>query len=50
MHICILLIFSKKDNVNLLKEANILSVVHMKLYLKIEKTNNNQKVTSLFYA
>ena len=32
---------------NLLKEANILSVDHTKLYLKIEKTNNILKVTSL---
>ncbi|KAI0210692.1 hypothetical protein LSAT2_004538 [Lamellibrachia satsuma] len=30
--------FIKEDNVNLLKEANILKVVHM--YLKIEKTKN----------
>ena len=28
----------------------LLSVVHTKLYLKIEKTNNILKVTSLFYA
>ena len=33
---------------NLLKEANILNVVHMKLYLKIEKTKNILKVNSCF--
>ncbi|KAI0235612.1 putative nuclease HARBI1 [Lamellibrachia satsuma] len=42
--------FIKEDNVNLLKEANILNVVHMKLYLKIEKTKNILKHNTVMIA